>query len=105
LPARLRHQSKKPTIAARNQTPLLTELDDDSLGVGALNALECALILEHPFDWLDLRQHHRQATLRASSLPDGGLCWIEILWLRHWYQASRPRPRNEWKRIGLSPSV
>jgi hypothetical protein len=48
-PARVRHQSKKPTIAARNQTPLLTELGDDSLGVRALNALECALILERPF--------------------------------------------------------
>jgi hypothetical protein len=59
-------------------------LDDDSLGVSALHALECTLILEHPFGRLDLRQNHRQSTLRASSLPDRGLRWIEILGLRHW---------------------
>jgi hypothetical protein len=40
---------EKSTIAAKNQAPLLTELEGDSLGVGALNTLECALILEHPF--------------------------------------------------------
>jgi len=63
---------------------VLTELDDDSLGVGALDALECALILKHPFARLDLRQNHRQSALWASSLPDWRLCWIEILRLRHW---------------------
>src|SRR5262249_8144018 len=96
---------EKPTSAVRNQTPLLTELDDDSLRVSASDALECTLILEHPFGRLNLRRNHRQSAFRASSLPDRGICRIEILGLRHWFKPLDRVPFSEGKRTGLTASV
>src|SRR5262245_37129143 len=67
--------------AASEQALLLAELDDDGLSVGALHALECALILAQTLGWLDLRQKHRQPAFRASSLTDRRLGRVEVLGL------------------------
>ena len=69
--------------AASEQALLLAELDDDGLSVGALHALECALILAQTLGWLDLRQKHRQPAFRASSLTDRRLGRVEVLGLSH----------------------
>src|SRR5262249_39762625 len=67
----------------------LAELDDDGLSVGALHALECALVLVQGLGRLDLRKKHRQSAFRASPLTDWRLGQVEILRLRH-----RSKPLN-----------